>query len=275
MEESIKEPIGYHIRIRLRGNRVIAPTISNRLMLVRIVCKMARNDSLIAFSVGDTHLHLEVANNRLAAGRLVQRIESTARRRLDLKESFDEPYFKSIWEQQHLENTFEYDLTQNEHHGIGWDPYCETSNLLDLLGMRFVGDFTICNVRSFLPRVKRETLTGFLGVDPFVDVTVNPLLVTAAAAGVLGLPNLSGSSRPEMQARMAAAHVVGNQLSARQLARLLRTSERTLRRIRQRKPDPRLVRAIRLQMTMRQLKRECADKAERKDTLPRDVEFYG
>lgn len=269
----MEEPIGYHTRIRLRGNRVIAPTTANRLMLVRIVCKMARKDNLLAFSVGDTHLHLESANSRLAAGRLVQRIESTSRRRLDLKGGFDEPYFKSIWEQQHLENTFEYDLTQNEHHGIGWDPYYETTNLLDLLGMRLVGDFTAGNVRSFLPRIKREYLIGILGVDPFVNVTVNPLLVAEAAASAVGLPELTGSSRPEIQARIAADHVVRSQLPSAQLASLLRTSERTLYRIRQRNPDPRLVRAISLQMKMRQLKRECFNNAERNNSLSRGAEL--
>lgn len=256
--QSAQEPIGFHIRLRLKDNRIIAPQISLRRKLVRVICNKAIQVPLLAFCIADNHVHLEVILNRLACGELARRIEISVVKRLCLKVGFMEAYFKAIWSQGHLENTFEYILTQAPHHELTNDPFLECTNLPDLLGLRSAGLFTAQHVRAYLPRYHRPDLLEFLGVPELPEMDVLPHLAPESAAAAMALPDLAGSSHEAICAKSAAAQVIGNRLPAKELSSLLNVSERTLRRLRRNAVAPQLLRAVRLQMVLRHVKREQA-----------------
>ena len=82
------KPIGYHIRIRLKNDQVIAPTRAERITVARVVLHQGKSDNLLALGLGDTHLHLEAACDYAAAGQLARRCSrrlrcSDATRRFD------------------------------------------------------------------------------------------------------------------------------------------------------------------------------------------------
>jgi len=72
-----------------------------------------------------------------------------------------------------------------------------------------------------------------------------------SAAAALGLPSVAGSGQPALAARTALVAVVGRLLSTRQMARALAISPGSVRRLRRRQVDSRIVQAIQLQMELR------------------------
>lgn len=253
---STDQPIGYHIRLRLRDSRVIAPTIEHRRALARIVFAQAQQERLLAFCVPDNHGHLLSATNRREAGRLAHRVEVSAKRRLGLEVGFARAYFESIRDQRHLKNAFIYILRQNQRHGVQSDPFCEGSNLPDLLGLRLLGQFTAIHVRSLLPRIRRWELIDCFGMDglqleraPLAEAP--PEMVMDAATAVLALPSLVGRNDAITDARTIIVHCLGKFLCQRELAYMLQISTRTVCRLAQRPLDHRLLRAFELQMALR------------------------
>ncbi|MBI4700974.1 MAG: hypothetical protein HY744_07415 [Deltaproteobacteria bacterium] len=247
--------LGYHIILHLSDGRVIAPTQPQRRMLARVVLEQGRGCGLLAFRGADTHLHLEVPCDRPAAGRLVRRLKNAVWRRLELPIHFDPVRLKAIEGQHHLRNLFLYVLRQEQHHGIGLDPYHDSSNLPDLLGMRLLGGYTVANVRAFLPRVTRAELLDLLGLAdldrvPWSAAQLASYLADSAAAAA-ALPGLAGRSDEVVQARRAAVHVAREVLSTHELAALLGFSERSVLRLRREAPQPELVRAVELQLRLR------------------------
>jgi len=185
-------PLGFHVRLRLRDDRVIAQSPAHRRALARIVLAQARRDRLLAFGVADTHLHLETGGDRAAAGQLARRIEIQTRLALPLPVGFSPAYFKPILNQSHLSHSFTYILKQESHHGLQSDLLHEASNLPDLLGLRLLGGYTVANVQAMLPRVRREALLEILGAPGLADSPCPPAFLAESAAAALGLADLSG-----------------------------------------------------------------------------------
>ena len=122
----------------------------------------------------------------------------------------------------------------------------------DLLGLRVLGAYAAAYVRALLPRVNRQQLVSCFGIDaPDRPVTTfeSPAEATAAAAA---LPDLKGRSQEVVEARRAAVHAVGRGLTAAQIGKTLNICKRTAKRLRKKPSEPRLVRAIRLQLGLRQ-----------------------
>lgn len=247
--------IGYHIICKLRDGRVIAPTITQRRLVARVVCERFQDQPLLAFGMPDTHLHLETGAGPVAPAELGRRVEISLKRRLKLDVGFDETFVKEIEDQRHLYNCFRYDLSQQDHHGLDCDPFHEASNLPDLLRMRLIGQFTITNVARLLPRVRRAQLLHYQGVKELIPVTdpQDPALLVEAAAAALALPDLSGRSEVTRDARRALIHVAGSWLSTKELAELLGVDRRTIQRLRLQPVDQRLITAIRLQLALREV----------------------
>ena len=134
--------LGYHIRIRLNDDRVIASTPAAQRTLARVVLCQARWCCLLVFALADTHLHLLVACSRKEAGKLARRIEIQLSHQLDLSVGFTPAYIVPIRDGRHFYNTFYYILNQNRHHQLESDPLREATNLWDLLGLRVVGRYS-------------------------------------------------------------------------------------------------------------------------------------
>jgi len=75
-------PLAHHLMLRLRDDRVIAPTTAARRTLAGVVLGLGREPGLLAFSGADTHVHLLVACDRAASGQLARRAEISLTRRL-------------------------------------------------------------------------------------------------------------------------------------------------------------------------------------------------
>jgi len=250
-------PIGFHVVSRLEDNRVIAAMPTERRVLARVVLEKTRGHRLLAFNAADTHLHTELKESKRDSLELVRRIESSLHYRLELPVSFVEAYPEPIRKQSHLAHCFNYIMEQQPHHGLAWDPYHEASNLPDLLGLRLLGAHTIEQVRSFLPRVNRRQLLAYLGLESLEEVDGPLELIVPAALSAAGLNDLSGRTREQAAARRAILELAGGQVPIARLARQIGVSARTLFRTRSLPPDPRLVRAIRLQLGLRRLKSDA------------------
>jgi hypothetical protein len=142
-------------------------------------------------------------------------------------------------------------LEQSTHHGLAWDPLHEASNLPDLLGMRLLGIYTAATVRRRLPRVARQDLLSCMGIGELQPFDGPAELVPPAALVAAGLTSLDGKSSEAVGARRAVVQLLRHHLPA-ELAGLLGVTDRTVRDLRHRPADPRLVQAIRLQLGLMQ-----------------------
>ncbi|MFH2007013.1 MAG: hypothetical protein ABI333_10550 [bacterium] len=246
-------PIGYHIRIHLKDNRVILQSPIQQRLLSRVVLQQGRKDNLLAFSLPDSHLHMEALCSEHAASRLCQRVGTSLKQRLNLPVSFTSYDHEPIRDQRHLGNSFRYVSTQHEQHKLDWRTFFEATNLPDLLGMRLIGGYTRENVQRCLPRVRRATILGWLeltGLQP-ADGPLHELCEATLSAAALS--SLAGRSGPVVEARCAMIKVVNNRLSNVDAARLVGVTDRTVRSLKQRDANPELVCAIRYQLGLRQL----------------------
>jgi hypothetical protein len=246
-------PLGHHIRSRLADNRVILQSDEQRRLLARVVLEQGRRDGVLAFSLPDTHLHLETLCSARAASRLSQRIGTSLSQRLKLAVSFVTYPHRPVLNQQHLSRTFRYIVTQFEHHGVEFRSSFEATNIPDLLGLRLIGRYTLDNVRRYLPRVRPQTLlewTGLTSLRP-ADGPISALVDAAMAATALNC--LDGRSLPVVEARRAMLEIAGPQLNTADLTSLLGVARRTLFDLKHRPVNAALVNAIRLQLGLHQI----------------------
>lgn len=246
--------VGHHIFIRRCDDRVIAPTTREQRILARTVLGKGREFGLIAFSMADTHLHMENLGKREESVELARRVEISLGYSLDGAPRFVKAGLEEIMDQYHLINTFTYILKQDRRHGLSLDPLRDASNLPDLLGMRIVGQYTAARVRQHLPRIGRVKLLECLGV-PSLMPAEGPLedLVPAAAAAI-GRSGLTGCSADVVAARRAVIEIAGRELGCTKLSRLLSVHRCSVFRIMARPVDCKLVTAVRLQVALHGLR---------------------
>lgn len=245
--ESSRMPVGHHVRLRARDDRVVAPSPAERRVLARTVLEHGRECRLLTFRAADTHSHAEVACSREAAGEFARRVSISLTLRLGVECGFQPAWIGPIHDQRHLLATFWYILRQRDHHGLESDPWHEGSNLPDLLGLRPLGVYTAANVRELLPRVHRGELIEVLGDDLTGPIDVDSLADAAAAAACL--PDVSGNGPLATAARAAATQAVD--ATSDRAARLLGVSTRTVRRLRGMKVPAELVQAVARQLSLR------------------------
>ncbi len=244
--------LGNHLIFRLTNNQVIASSTEAQRRLARTTLRSGEPYELLAFRAADNHLHVETGSSRRAAGEFARRLQIALRRVLGLAVGFEPLRIIPIYTQRHLLNVFGYVLGQEAHHDLCLDPLHEASNLPDLLGMRVTGSYTAANVRARLPRVKaadlwthidrREQSSGKLRLDRLAD----------AAAGAVCLPDLSGRNAEAVAARRAAVQVGSLITSVSETARGLGIGARWARRLNKQPAPPQLLRAVTLQLELRQ-----------------------
>lgn len=233
--------LGFHITLRLRDDRPLAVDDDERRTLARAVLEIGEAYGLFAFAAVDTHLHLAVACERDRAGRFCQALTLALAARLQLGASFEPARIRPFRDQWHRQNTLFYILRQSEHHGVSGDPFFEATNLPDPLELRVLGGYTRHRVAALLPRVTNTHLAALLGSP--LDERVVPALLLPATLAATGLVRLEGQGRAVSDARTAALAVCpGSDLGV---------SIRARQRAAARDADPTLVRAIRLQMGLR------------------------
>ncbi len=243
--------LGHHIMLRLRDDRVIAPSPNALCSVARIVLRIGQSFRLLTFCTADSHIHIESICERKRAGQFARRVELAVGRKLRLGSSFSPAHVKPIEDQRHLSNGFDYICSQQQRHGIANDPYRDGSNLPDLLGMRVIGAYTADNVRAFLPRINRQQLLSYFDDIDLEQPCTSLRQLYEASAAAIGRVELTGNQPDVVAARRAAVHLASAQLSTVEIAELLRIRPRAARRLRLKPPAPPLLKAIDLQLRLR------------------------
>ena len=237
-------PIAHHVMLRTEERRVLAPSVGQRRALAAAVHEIAGR-GLLAFRGSDTHVHLLLVVDRAPAGRTAQALSVALHARLDLGAPFEPSRIKPVENLSHLESAFDYILRQDERHGFGSDPWHDASVLPDLLGLRVLGGDVRERVREHLPRVDRRRLLEILGVEALHAGTDLAIGVEAAAAAV-ARADLAGKARCVVAARRALLALLDEAEKPPPFDRSVACRARRI------PPDPRLVRAIALQIGFRE-----------------------
>ncbi|MES2638366.1 MAG: hypothetical protein V4850_02760 [Myxococcota bacterium] len=238
--------LGYQVVFRAEADRILAPDVASRRVFARVVARIGRPHGLFGFGLADTHGHCALACDLARVNRFVHdaRLALSHHLRLPMVAPAVHP-IRDTW---HAESVLAYVHRQDEHHGVGTDPLREGTSLPDLCGLRPSGLWLADTVRALLPRVRRADLLAQWGLVALDEAEHLELLAEAGAAAI-GAPALSGRADDTVAARRACVHATDAGPNA--LAEALGIAARTVRHLRGQAPDPRLVRAVRLQMGLR------------------------
>lgn len=243
--------IAYHITMRLSDDHGIARTPETLRLAARIIYRHGVPIGLFAFRIADTHLHVIVMMSRDAAGRFARNVQSALKQSLGLPVPFERARIRPIRNERHLQSALSYLFRQEQHHGTSFDPAHEGSSLPELLGMRHLdGGIVAERVRRALPRLDRRRMLEWLGISDLETSDVDAAILPEAAAAAFGLSSLHGVTRQHAAARHATAWLATT-MTPPALTKLLRTSGRTLRRLRATPLDPSVKRAVTLQWRLR------------------------
>ena len=241
--------LGYQLVFRAVDDRVLAPDAARRRAYASVLARVGRPAGLFGFGLADSHGHVCLACSEAAAGRFAHDA------RLALKAALDLPILRAhvtpIRDAWHASNLLRYVHRQDAHHGAGLDPLREGTSLPDIFGLRPYESWLADRVRQVVPRVTRAALLGHWGL---LELTEGVDLATLAESGAaaVGVGALRGRDARVVAARGACVHAAMS-ASTTTLANALEVTTRTVRTLRATPPDPRLVRAVRLQMGLRAL----------------------
>lgn len=233
---------------RAVDDRVLASNAAGRRAFARVVRRLGRGAGLFAFGLADTHGHVGLACTDARVGRFAHdaRIALGAALGTRLAAAVQTP-IRDVW---HAENVLAYIHRQDARHGAGLDPLREATSLPDLCGLRPDGVWLADRARELLPRLTRADLLAQWGAPALEEAHDLATLAESGAAAVAA-PELRGRSDGVVAARRACVHAGEAPTAA--LAAALGVSRRAVRALRHESPDPRLVRAVRLQMGLRKV----------------------
>lgn len=246
------KPIGFHIRLRLLNNAVIAHNRVERIKVIRAVLERDPGLGLLAAAVPDRHLHMAALGDEPRSVELARRVAIAVFKTLRLTVGFAKAYLKPIFDDDQLRDTFFYVLGQLVRHKVlHLDPLGEGTNVPDLLGARVLGQHTRERMIAHLPRVQPSALLGCLKLPLVPDKSLPLSQLGEAAAAAVGLPALIGKSPVVTAARRAAIEIAAGLVPCVELVRMLSSSTTAFKRTRKLTADSRLVEAIRWQLRMR------------------------
>ena len=247
-----REPIGFHVTIRLEDDRPIATTPAALRVVARVVLEQGEERGLLAFGAADDHLHAALATDRASAGAFARYVESALVWRLRLAARFGRARIRPLQDQKHAYNTFHYAHRQDSRHELDLDRAREGTSLPDLLGLRVLDTSLIARVRAHLPRIRREDLVGQFPSGAFdMDAPIDLDVLADAAAAALALADLRGRSADALRARRAAVHAAGPNVPSRPLSECLGIGVRAVQSLRTQRSEPAVIRAVEQQALLR------------------------
>lgn len=244
----LRDPIGFHVTIRLEDGRPIATVPAARRIVARVVLVQGERRGLLAYGAADSHIHAVLRTNRAAAGAFAHYVESSLRWQLALGAPFERARVRPLHDQRHAYNAFHYAHRQDSRHALSLDDMREARSLPDLLGLRALQTSLVARVRAHLPRVGREELLGAFPAGAFDEALPVDLEVLAeAATAALALLDLHARSPDGSRARCAAVHAVGPDVSASRLSDCLEIGVRAVQSLRSRPSEPLVTLAVQKQ----------------------------
>jgi hypothetical protein len=238
--------VGFQVVLRAVDDRILAPTVAARRAFAGVVRRIGRPRGLYGFGLADTHGHAVLICDAPALGRFVHdvRLSLTSTLELPIAEA-DVRKIRDTW---HAESLVRYVHRQDVEHGANLDPLREGTSLPDLLGLRPSGLWMADRLRVVAPRVGRVHLLEHWGISKLEEAFDLDALADSGAAAI-GRGDLRGNTPDAVAARIACVHA-GTATTA-ELADALSITTRSVRELRLLAPDPKLVRAVRLQMGLR------------------------
>lgn len=247
----MSDPLAIHMILRLADGRVLVRSAAERRVAAMVFIRQGARRRMLAFRIVDDHAHVVVACSREEAGELGAGLKTSLSRRLSLGASFDSTRYVAITDQRHLVHAIRYVLRQELRHGLELDPCHEGSSLADLVGLRVAGSCCAADLSVLAPRLRAAELWSHCGLPRLLEVPPSLAQLAEAAAAAHPRPRLGHRRAVTVAATRAAVHVAEGQLPAAALGARLGISARTLRRLRSEPHDPRLARAIVLQLRLR------------------------
>ena len=245
--------VGCSLKLRLGEEGHIASTPAELRTMSRAVLSQGRAVELLAFRCEANQLRVVAACDEARAHKLDRRLKIQLRRLLHPNVRFGHTWIDVHNDVFKLSRAFKSVVRRS-----GWaerkDPFDEGSNLLDLLGLRICGGYTIATVKTKLPDIQREFLLSRIG---FTDLGAERLpqawhTLGEATLSVVAALDLQKRSIELAEAKHAAVRVVAPVLRTEAIGALLRLKPRTVRALRaDEKVNPRLCRAIVLQLQLR------------------------
>ncbi|MBI4616103.1 MAG: hypothetical protein HY720_20975 [Planctomycetes bacterium] len=239
-------PLAHELVLAAADGRPIAPTTRIRRAFATTAAEIAGAFRVLVFNAPDHRAHLVAASEAEEVGVLARRLA----RHLGSRSAVSRPVLLEravpVW------NAADLRARIGEILGATADPFHEASNLPDLLGLRVVARETGDVLRDLLPDLPASDLVRHLGTEDLSPGCGLALLEDSAAAA-LGLWRLAGKARIVSRARAAAAHA-GREFGAteRELAAALRLTVRGVQGLLSASLEPDLVRAVRLQLGLRE-----------------------
>ncbi len=237
------------VTTRLVKDRVLARNAQQRRVLAATVLGVGEKANLIAFAAPSDRLVMLFGAERELVSRTCRDTTTALRRKLKLPLPFARAWFEEV-DDEDLRGTTKGVLTQ-------WDadPFREASNLPDLLGARFTGRYTIANANHLLLRRDLLSWWGLPRLEQGTDLGLLP----ESAAAAMALPALNGRTAQVVDARRAAIQL-GRLLGVThaRMGQMLDISERQSKRLAAQRVDPALLKAVELQLGLRQAALETA-----------------
>ena len=238
--------VGFQVVLRAVDDRILATTVAARRAFADVVRRIGRRRGLYGFGLADTHGHATLICDAPALGRFVHDVRLSLASALELP--IAEADVHNIRDTWHAESLLRYVHRQDVEHGVNLDPLREGTSLPDLLGLRPSGLWMADRVRVVVPRVRRENLLEHWGLSALEDHFDLDTLADSGAAAI-GRADLRGNAAEAVAARIACVH--SGSATTAELADALSITTRSVRALRLLEPDPKLVRAVRLQMGLR------------------------
>jgi hypothetical protein len=246
--------LGYHVVFRMGDDRVIAASIAERRRWARRLCALAVAFPIVSWKLADTHLHIVVFGE---SAELIRRLRIWVTRALRIGVPLEVQRNKPLADQSHAQSAFSYVLRQDDKHGVETDVHQDASAVLDILGLRRLTPELPLRVRERFPRLRREALVAHLGV-PSLEEEVHEEHAFHAACAAFGLETLRHDA-VSTRARVAAVAALRGRPPSAIAAALHITPQAVWLLAKRPPPDPRDVRAVRLQMALRAARSAASD----------------
>jgi hypothetical protein len=218
---------------------------------MRTMLELGKSYGLVAAACADTHGHGLTLCSEAEARAFARILETSLTKSLGIAVGFAEVSSKPVLDLPQLYNTFGYVLRQSVRHNLRWDDAFDATNVPDLLGMRLCGAYAQELVGCHLPRVRRVDLLELFDLKTLEPANGPTELFVEATCAAVGRDEIRSRCREARMARRALLEVASGQISHRTLARMIGVSHSSLSRLQNVPVDPRLIRAIRLQLDLR------------------------
>lgn len=247
----------WQLRYSSEGRTALFPAEARRRRVVRTLVRIA-GPWMVSFSIADEHVHLIVLCDEDRVGRLRRNVSLALG--AATPEPLDPSWAKAFRSRQHLHGTFDYLLTQVDHHGLPAHPALWSGSVFqDLIGARALEDLQL-QLHEALPRYRLRHALAAVGLppepiepagDPRIRSAGLERLAFAAAAAACVDPTLAGRTPAVVAAKTAVAHLAATAgWSTGDTARTLSMAQRSVRNCLARPADDRLVLATRVRLSL-------------------------